>query len=64
MTGGGPANETHIVTSYMIQVTQEGDYGRASAMGVMVVFVLMLFAIFYLLAIRPRPSRPGWKGLS
>jgi multiple sugar transport system permease protein len=54
MTGGGPANETHIVTSYMIQVTQEGDYGRASAMGVMVVFVLMVFAIFYLLAIRPR----------
>jgi multiple sugar transport system permease protein len=64
MTGGGPANETHIVTSYMIQVTQEGDYGRASAMGVMVVFVLMLFAIFYLLAIRPRPSRAGRKGLS
>ncbi|TDD21113.1 sugar ABC transporter permease [Kribbella turkmenica] len=54
MTGGGPANETHIVTSHMIQVTQEGDYGRASAMGVMVVFVLMLFAVFYLLAIRPR----------
>ncbi|MEU4606774.1 sugar ABC transporter permease [Kribbella sp. NPDC023972] len=54
MTGGGPANETHIVTSYMIQVTQEGDYGRASAMGVMVVFVLMLFAVFYLMAIRPR----------
>ena len=57
MTGGGPANETHIVTSYMIQVTQEGDYGRASAMGVMVVFVLMLFAIFYLLAIRQRTPR-------
>ncbi|TCO15391.1 multiple sugar transport system permease protein [Kribbella steppae] len=64
MTGGGPANETHIVTSYMIQVTQEGDYGRASAMGVMVVFVLMLFAVFYLMAIRPRPSRPGRKGLA
>jgi multiple sugar transport system permease protein len=56
MTGGGPANETHIVTSYMIQVTQEGDYGRASAMGLMVVFVLMLFAIFYLLAIRPKKA--------
>jgi multiple sugar transport system permease protein len=56
MTGGGPANETHIVTSYMIQVTQEGDYGRASAMGVMVVFVLMLFAIFYLLSIRPKKA--------
>jgi multiple sugar transport system permease protein len=48
----------------MIQVTQEGDYGRASAMGLMVVFVLMLFAVFYLLAIRPRPSRPGRKGLA
>jgi len=64
MTGGGPANETHIVTSYMIQVTQEGDYGRASAMGVMVVFVLMLFAVFYLMAIRPRPSLPRRKGLA
>jgi multiple sugar transport system permease protein len=38
----------------MIQVTQEGDYGRASAMGLMVVLVLMLFAVFYLLAIRPK----------
>jgi multiple sugar transport system permease protein len=54
MTGGGPANETHIVTSYMIQVTQEGDYGRASAMGLMVVFVLFVFATFYLMAVRPR----------
>lgn len=54
MTGGGPANETHIVTSYMIQVTQEGDYGRASAMGLMVVFVLMVFSVFYLMAMRPR----------
>jgi multiple sugar transport system permease protein len=54
MTGGGPADETHIVTSYMIQVTQEGDYGRASAMGLMVMFVLVLFATFYLMAVRPR----------
>jgi multiple sugar transport system permease protein len=54
MTGGGPANETHIVTSYMIQVTQEGDYGRASAMGLMVVFVLTVFSVFYLMAIRPK----------
>lgn len=56
MTGGGPANETHIVTSYMIQVTQEGDYGRASAMGLMVVFVLAVFAVFYLMAIRPKKA--------
>lgn len=54
MTGGGPANETHIVTSYMIQVTQEGNYGRASAMGLMVMFVLFVFATFYLMAVRPR----------
>ncbi|HEY0470016.1 MAG TPA: sugar ABC transporter permease [Kribbella sp.] len=54
MTGGGPANQTHIITSYMIQVTQEGDYGRASAMGLLVVLVLMVFAVFYLMAIKPR----------
>ncbi|PYI39934.1 sugar ABC transporter permease [Arthrobacter psychrolactophilus] len=54
MTGGGPADQTHIITTYMIKITQKGDYGQASALGLIVVFTLMLFAAFYLMAVRPR----------
>lgn len=53
MTGGGPADQTHIITTYMIQITQEGDYGRASALGLIVVATLILFSAFYLMAVRP-----------
>ena len=56
MTGGGPADQTHIITTYMIKITQEGDYGQASALGLIVVFTLMLFAVFYLMAMRPRKA--------
>ena len=52
MTGGGPAGQTHIVTTYMISLTQQGDYGRASALGLIAVFVLLVFATFYLMATR------------
>ncbi|BCW43078.1 sugar ABC transporter permease [Arthrobacter sp. StoSoilB5] len=54
MTGGGPADQTHIITTYMIKITQEGDYGKASALGLIVVLTLALFAVFYLMAVRPR----------
>jgi multiple sugar transport system permease protein len=54
MTGGGPAGQTHIVTTYMIEITQQGDYGRASALGILVLVVLMVFASFYLLATREK----------
>jgi len=54
MTGGGPNNQTHIVTTWMIQTTQQGDYGRASALGLLIVAGLLLFAIFFLLATRDR----------
>ncbi|AIY00936.1 putative ABC-type sugar transport system, permease component [Arthrobacter sp. PAMC 25486] len=57
MTGGGPADQTHIITTYMISITQEGDYGQASALGLIVVFTLMLFAVFYLMAMRPRKAQ-------
>ena len=56
MTGGGPAGQTHIVTSYMIEVTRSGDYGRASALGLGVMVVLALFAAFYLTALRSRDA--------
>jgi multiple sugar transport system permease protein len=54
MTGGGPNDETHIVTTWMIQTTQQGDYGKASALGLIVVAGLLLFAVFFLLATRER----------
>ena len=57
MTGGGPAEQTHIVTSWMINYTQQGDYGLASALGLIVVAVLVLFTTFYLLALRERDAR-------
>jgi len=59
MTGGGPNNETHIVTTWMIKITQQGDYGRASALGLIVVATLLVFATFFLLATREkREVRP------
>lgn len=52
MTGGGPANQTHIVTTWMINITQRGDYGSASALGLIVVGLLLVFSAFYLMALR------------
>jgi multiple sugar transport system permease protein len=57
MTGGGPAGQTDIVTTYMIKLTQQGDYGKASAVGLIVVFILLIFASFYLMAIRRRKEQ-------
>lgn len=54
MTGGGPANQTHILTTWMIATTQRGDYGRASAIGLIVVAILLVFTAFYLLSMRER----------
>jgi multiple sugar transport system permease protein len=54
MTGGGPDNETHIVTTWMIRITQQGDYGQASAIGLLVVAGLLLFATFFLMATREK----------
>jgi multiple sugar transport system permease protein len=56
MTGGGPANQTHIVTTWMINYTQQGNYGLASAIGLFVVAFLCVFCAFYLVAMR-RTSR-------
>jgi multiple sugar transport system permease protein len=57
MTGGGPADQTHIVTSWMINFTAQGDYGLASALGLIVMAVLVLFTTFYLLALKERDAR-------
>lgn len=52
MTGGGPADQTQIITTWMITLTQQGDYGRASALGLIVVALLLVFSAFYLMALR------------
>lgn len=49
MTGGGPGNQTQIATTWMIQFTQQGDYGLASALGFIVMGVLVVFTGVYLM---------------
>jgi len=49
MTGGGPANQTQIATTWMIQYTQQGDYGLASALGFIIMGVLVVFTGLYLM---------------
>ncbi|MDF1487366.1 carbohydrate ABC transporter permease [Tessaracoccus caeni] len=49
MTGGGPANQTQIATTWMIQYTQQGEYGMASALGFIVMGVLVAFTAVYLM---------------
>lgn len=48
MTGGGPAGSSNIVTSYMMQLVNNLDYGMASAVGVLCVLIQLIYAIFYL----------------
>ncbi len=54
MTGGGPGNRTQIVTTWMIQYTQQGEYGLASALGFIVVGVLVVFTGAYLALLTQR----------
>ncbi|WP_214411281.1 carbohydrate ABC transporter permease [Sphaerisporangium fuscum] len=57
MTGGGPAGSTHIATTYLIEQVQNGDYGKAGAVGVFVLGLLLSFSIFYLTATRFEKAR-------
>lgn len=57
MTGGGPGNQTQIAATWMIQFTQQGEYGLASALGFIVMGVLVVFTGIYLtLLTRERKS--------
>lgn len=49
MTQGGPAGSSHIVTSYLMQLVQSLDYGLASAVGLLSVLFMIVFATIYLL---------------
>jgi multiple sugar transport system permease protein len=48
MTNGGPANVTNTFAVEMINKTVALNYGRASAMGVIILIILFIFANFYL----------------
>ncbi|MCC2594116.1 sugar ABC transporter permease [Tessaracoccus sp. OS52] len=48
MTRGGPGNQTQIAATWMIQFTQQGEYGLASALGFIVMGVLVVFTGLYL----------------
>lgn len=51
LTNGGPAGSTHILSTYMIDKVIFGqDYGQASAVGIIIVMILLLFTIFYVKA--------------
>ncbi|MCQ6560045.1 carbohydrate ABC transporter permease [Paenibacillus mendelii] len=49
MTNGGPAGSTHVLSSFMLdKIIYAGDYGAASAVGVIMIGILLLYTIFYL----------------
>jgi multiple sugar transport system permease protein len=57
MTGGGPANQTHIITTLMVVTTRKGDYGVASALGLIVMAILIVFSSIYLYLLRDKGSK-------
>ena len=49
MTKGGPANTSHTLSSYMFTKAYSTlDFGMASALGVMFIIILILFALFFM----------------
>jgi multiple sugar transport system permease protein len=49
MTNGGPANSTNILATQMInKIYKDYDYGQGSAIGVIIIAFLMIYAIVYL----------------
>ncbi|MBP3962023.1 MULTISPECIES: carbohydrate ABC transporter permease [Paenibacillus] len=49
LTNGGPAGTTHILSSLMLdKILYGGDYGAASAIGIIMIIILLLYTIFFL----------------
>ena len=49
MTGGGPANGTNILATQMITtVFKQYDYGKGAAIGLIILSILLLYAVFHL----------------
>lgn len=50
LTNGGPAGSTHILSSLMLDhIIYSGDYGAASAIGIIMIVILLLYTIFFLM---------------
>lgn len=58
MTGGGPAKATEVLP-VMIYNTAfiENNFGRASAVGIMLLGIILIFSMFYLKATKPGKAR-------
>lgn len=55
MTNGGPVNSTNILATQMInKVFKEYDYGQGSAIGLIIMALLFLYAIVYLRLVENR----------
>lgn len=52
MTNGGPGGSSHILTSYMMETIKSLNYGKGSAIGVVVILILSIYTIFYLCVIQ------------
>lgn len=53
LTNGGPAGSTHILSSLMLdRIIYAGDYGAASAIGLIMIVMLLMYTIFFLSATR------------
>jgi len=49
LTSVGPANSTNILATQMInKIYNFYDYGQASAIGIMIMSIMIIFAIIYL----------------
>jgi len=49
MTQGGPANSSHILSTYMMNYLMNAqDYGKASAIGTIIMVILASYTVFYL----------------
>jgi multiple sugar transport system permease protein len=57
MTSGGPNEQTHILSSWLVQkITYDQDWGGGSALGLIILGILFVFTVFYLLATRLNES--------
>lgn len=53
LTRGGPGGSTEIMTTYMLNLIMFGtDYGRAAAMGIMLMVVMVIYTTIYLFVTR------------
>jgi len=60
MTNGGPNQNTNILSSWLVQkITGEQDWGAGSALGMIILGILLIFSIFYMYATRLEKESEG-----